>query len=138
MNINQLYSNLVKKANMKKVAGPNAARLRKLIEDFNRVRNDSDLVYSLKQIASTSPNILEKSLSPFYLPNPFNSTMRVLNTFKSPYTHADKDLNKFIDRINDAIMFRKSKIRDLGGYAVAKAFDKSLLDKYLIDKKPYR
>lgn len=138
MNINQLYSNLVKKANMKKVAGPNAARLRELIADFNRVRKDSDLLDSLKQIASTSPDILEKSLRPFYTPNPYNSTKRILNVFKSPYSLLDNDLNKFIDRINDAIEYRKSKIKGPGYYAAANAFDKSLLDKYLIDKKPYK
>ena len=33
MNINQLHDKLVKKANMKKVAGPGATKLRKLIAE---------------------------------------------------------------------------------------------------------
>ena len=42
MNINQLHDRLIKNANMKKVAGPNAARLRNIIADFNKVRGDKN------------------------------------------------------------------------------------------------
>lgn len=133
MNINQLYSNLVKKANMKKVAGPNAARLRKLITDLNRVRGDKNLVDSLKQIASTSPNILEGSLRPFYSPNSHILTEDILQMFKSPHTYLDKGINKFINRINDNILSREARIGSLGGLDIANAFDQKLINKYLKD-----
>ena len=80
-----------------------------------------------------SPDILRTSLAPFILKNSLNSTNRLLNTFKSPYTYLHSDLNKFIDRINDAIRYRKSKIRDLGGYTVEDAFDQKLINKYIKD-----
>ena len=140
MNINQLHDKLVKKANILKIAGHGATKLRNIIADFNKVRDDKNLIDSLKQIGRPDPDtlmpasdILRKSLAPFILKNRFNSTQNILNTFRSPYALINDDLNKLIDRINDNIISRKKRIRSLEGSDAAKAFDQKLVNKYIKD-----
>ena len=118
---------------MKKVAGPGATKLRKLIADFNKVRSDRKLVNRLRQIGHTSPDALDRPLTPFYLKNSLNSTGCILNMFKSPYTYIDEDLNKLIDKINDNIISKKRRISFLEGYDATKAFDQKLINKYIKD-----
>ena len=134
MNINQLHDKLVKKANMQKVAGPGAARLRKLIADFNRVRSNGKLVDSLKQtVIPSDSNLLEEALMPFIMPNKYLTTNNVLQKMKLADRYQNDTLNKLIDRIANNIESRRQKIRSLGGYDVEDAFDQKLINKYIKD-----
>ena len=138
MNINQLHDKLVKKANMKKVAGLGAIKLRNAIAGLNRARSNRKLVDELKQALyltahGSNPKPLEDALIPFIFPNKYLSVDDVLQKLKSTRTAYDKDLNKLIDRISNNIESRSKKIRSLGGYDVEKAFDQKLINKYIKD-----
>ena len=133
MNINQLHDKLVKKANMQKVAGLGAIKLRNAIADLNRVRSNTKLVDSLMQTAISSPSLLDRSLRPFILPNKHLTTNGVLQKLKSADVYQNNDLNKLIDRIANNVESRTRKIRSLGGSDIADAFDQKLINKYIKD-----
>ena len=134
MNIQELHNRLIKKANMQKVAGPGADKLRKIIADINKVRSDKNLVAHLNKSPLLEENYqLFKALTPFTLKNKSLNVPSDLLTLKSPYTLVDDDLNKLIDRIADNINSRKGKIIRLGGYDTAKAYEQKLINKYIKD-----
>ena len=124
MNINQLHERLVKKANMQKVAGPGATKLRNAIAGLNRVRSNTKLVDSLKQsIFSSDSKLLDDAIIPFVMPNKYLSVDAVLQKLKSPDRFFNDDLNKLIDRIANNVESRSKKIRSLGGYDTENAFE---------------
>ena len=131
MNLNQLHDKLVKKANMQKVAGPGAIKLRNAIADLNRVRSNTKLVESLMQTAISSPGLLDSSLRPFISPNKRLTTNGVLQKLKSADVYQNNDLNKLIDRIANNVESRTRKIRSLGGSDIADKFDQKLINKYI-------
>ena len=138
MNINQLHAKLVKKANMKKVAGYGAIKLRNAIAGLNRARSNGKLVNELKRALyltahGSNPKPLEEALIPFVMPNKHLSINDVLQKLKSTHTALDDDLNKLIDRIANNVESRSKKIRSLGGYDTENAFEQKLINKYIKD-----
>ena len=122
-----------KQASMQKVAGPAAIKLRRIIAELNDVRSDKRLVDSLQYgFGGWGGGLLGDTLKPFAGKNKHLNILHI-NRLKSPFTYADADLNKLIDKINDTIFSRRQKIKALGGEDAARAYEQSIIDKYIKD-----